>query len=79
MLPWDLEMTVEESLSDDEDDDGVPHCEQISFITGARSVNKEDLNQNLKLFNVPEAIIQSIFETRNESIRCIREYSQMYV
>jgi hypothetical protein len=26
MLPWDLEMTVEESLSDDEDEDGVPHC-----------------------------------------------------
>jgi hypothetical protein len=26
MLPWDLEMTVEEPLSDDEDDDGVPHC-----------------------------------------------------
>jgi hypothetical protein len=23
MLPWDIEMTVEESLSDDED--GVPH------------------------------------------------------
>jgi hypothetical protein len=26
MIPWDLEMTVEESLSDDEDEDGVPHC-----------------------------------------------------
>ncbi len=26
MLPWDLEMTVEEPLSDDEDEDGVPHC-----------------------------------------------------
>ena len=23
---WDLEMTVEEPLSDDEDEDGVPHC-----------------------------------------------------
>ncbi len=23
MLPWDLEMTVEEPLSDDEDEDGV--------------------------------------------------------
>jgi hypothetical protein len=26
MLPLDLEMTVEEPLSDDEDEDGVPHC-----------------------------------------------------
>jgi hypothetical protein len=26
MLPWDLEMTVEELLSDDEDEDGVPQC-----------------------------------------------------
>ncbi len=24
MAPWDIDMTVEESLSDDED--GVPHC-----------------------------------------------------
>ncbi len=29
--------------------------EQISFITGARSVNKQDLSKNLKFFNVPEA------------------------
>ena len=26
LLPWDIEMTVEEPLSDDEDEDGVPHC-----------------------------------------------------
>ncbi len=26
MLPWDLEMTVEDPLSDDEDEDEVPHC-----------------------------------------------------
>ncbi len=27
ILPWDLEMTVEESLSDDKDsEDGVLHC-----------------------------------------------------
>jgi hypothetical protein len=26
MFPWDLEMTVEEPLSDDEHEDGVPHC-----------------------------------------------------
>ena len=35
--------------------------EQISFITGARSVNKQDLRKNLKFFNVPEASIQSIY------------------
>jgi hypothetical protein len=35
--------------------------EQISFITGARSVNKQDLSKNLKFFNVPEASIQSIY------------------
>jgi hypothetical protein len=26
MLPWDIEMTVEESFSDDKDEDGVHHC-----------------------------------------------------
>ena len=26
MIPWDIEMTVEESLSDDKDEDGVHHC-----------------------------------------------------
>ncbi len=35
--------------------------EQISFITGARSVNKQDLQKNLKFFQVPEASIQSIY------------------
>jgi hypothetical protein len=35
--------------------------EQITFITGARSVNKQDLSKNLKFFNVPEARIQSIY------------------
>jgi hypothetical protein len=35
--------------------------EQISFITGARPVNKQDLSQNLKFFNVPEASIHSIY------------------
>ena len=35
--------------------------EQISFITGARSVNKQDLSKNLKFFNVPEASIPSIY------------------
>jgi hypothetical protein len=35
--------------------------EQISFITGARSVNKQDLSKNLNFFNVPEDIIQSIY------------------
>jgi hypothetical protein len=35
--------------------------EQVSFITGSRSVNKQDLSQNLKFFNVPEHSIQSIY------------------
>ena len=35
--------------------------EQVSFITGARSVNKEDFSKNMKFFNVPEASIQSIY------------------
>jgi hypothetical protein len=30
MLPWDLEMTVEDPLSDDEDEDGVPHSGCVS-------------------------------------------------
>jgi hypothetical protein len=34
--------------------------EQISFITGVRSVNNQDLSKNLQFFNVPEATIQSI-------------------
>jgi hypothetical protein len=35
--------------------------EQITFITGARSVNKQDLSKNLKFFNVSEASIQSMY------------------
>ena len=34
--------------------------EQVSFITGARSVNKKDFSKNMKFFNVPEASIQSV-------------------
>jgi hypothetical protein len=33
--------------------------EQISFITDARSVDKQDLNKNLIFFRVPEASINS--------------------
>jgi hypothetical protein len=39
--------------------------EQISFVTGSRSVNKQDLRENLKFFQVPEASIQSVYRTRN--------------
>jgi hypothetical protein len=35
--------------------------EQISFITGARSVDKQDLSKNLKFFRVPEVSINSIY------------------
>jgi hypothetical protein len=34
--------------------------EQIDFITGGRSVNKQDLSKNLKFFRVPEDSIKSI-------------------
>jgi hypothetical protein len=39
VFPWDLEMTVEESLSDDEDEDGVPHC---VFDSQSESENDSD-------------------------------------
>jgi hypothetical protein len=35
--------------------------EQINFITGARSVDKQDLRKNLKFFRVPETSINSIY------------------
>jgi hypothetical protein len=35
MRPWDIEMTVEDPLSDDEDEDGVPHCEVASTSVSA--------------------------------------------
>ena len=35
--------------------------EQVSFITGARSVNKKDFSKNMKFFNVPEVSIQSVY------------------
>jgi hypothetical protein len=38
MLAWDLEMTVEEPLSDDEDEDGVPHCVSDSESESETSV-----------------------------------------
>ena len=34
--------------------------EQISFITGARSLNEEDLKKNLTFFEVPSASIEPI-------------------
>jgi hypothetical protein len=38
--------------------------EQISFIAGARSLNEQDLRENLKFFQVPEVSIVSILWTR---------------
>ncbi len=35
--------------------------DQVSFITGARSVDKQDFCANLKLFRVPEVSIGSIY------------------
>jgi hypothetical protein len=35
--------------------------EQISFITGTRSVDKRDFSKNMRFFRVPEASIKSIY------------------
>ena len=35
--------------------------DQVSFITGARSVDKRDFSKNMKFFGVPEASISSIY------------------
>ena len=35
--------------------------EQVSFITGARSVDKRDFSKNMRFFRVPEASINSIY------------------
>ena len=35
--------------------------DQISFITGARSVHKQDFRSNMKFFGVPEASISSMY------------------
>ncbi len=35
--------------------------EQISFITGTRSVDKQDLRKDLKIFRVPESRINSMY------------------
>jgi hypothetical protein len=37
--------------------------ERISFITGARSLNEQDLHDNLAYFKVPKAGIESIRST----------------
>jgi hypothetical protein len=38
-----------------------PESSAFSFITGARSVNKQDLRKNLKFFKVSETNIQSLY------------------
>ncbi len=35
--------------------------DQVSFITGSRSVDKQDFRNNMKFFGVPEASISSIY------------------
>ena len=54
--------------------------EQISFIAGSRSLNEQDLRKNLKFFQVPEAIIESIgsklameiFDESANILRCVQ-------
>ena len=55
--------------------------EQISFVTGSRSVHKEDLEKNLKFFQVPEAIIQSVYSKLTMRVFDVYPYtySQMHV
>ncbi len=56
--------------------------EQISFITGARSVDKQDLIKNLKFFRVPEVSINSIYSKlvmRTFDVTLNREYCQIHV
>jgi hypothetical protein len=56
--------------------------EQISFITGARSVDKQDLSKNLKFFRVPEVSINSMYSKlvmRTFDVTLNREYCQMHV
>ncbi len=35
--------------------------DQVSFITGARSIDKEDFRRNMKFFGVPEGSISSLY------------------
>jgi hypothetical protein len=42
---------------------------QVSFITGARSVDKQDFQKNLKFFGVPEASISRGIEERELPLR----------
>jgi hypothetical protein len=35
--------------------------DQVSFITGARSIDKQDFRRNMKFFGVPEASISSLY------------------
>ena len=58
--------------------------EQISFITGSRSLNEDDLRKKLKFFQVPEASIEvigsklalRIFDEYANILRCM--YSTRY-
>ena len=46
--------------------------EQIAFITGARSVNKQDLSKNLKFFNVTEAsMAMRVFDVYANIFKCM--------
>jgi hypothetical protein len=56
----DLFVSLRSALIDTIHDQGWK-VEQISFITGACSVNKQDLRENLKFFRVPEDRIESIY------------------
>ena len=42
--------------------------EQISFVTGSRSVNEQDLREKLKFFRVPEVSIKSIYSNLTKRV-----------
>ena len=65
MLPWDLEMTVEEPMSDDEDEDGVPHCVSDSQ---SKSENDSDYRWE-KSKKCPRLSVQICF-TNNRIFPC---------
>jgi hypothetical protein len=50
--------------------------DQVSFITGARSVDKRDFSNNMKFFGVPEASISSISDVRSSPPEQVGYYSE---
>ena len=53
---------------------------QVSFIAGARSLNKQDLHKNLEFFKIPQASIETIrSKLALKVFERIREYTKRHV